>query len=298
MDTILICGYGVMGRGVAASFAAAGFRTIVWSRRARELGADGSSGGITFTHELPSFAPRLAIELAPEDIATKARVYAALEAQYPETDVVIATGTSGLDLRVLAAHLVRPQRFVGLHYFMPAQTAPIVEVMAGPATPRETVDAVATLVERTGKEPVRVYQPIIGFLVNRLQHAMLNEAYYLIEAGVASASDIDRAARRLLGPRMCTGGLIEQKDVSGLRIHAEAQRSIVPALHHDGVPNAMLQSMVARGETGLDAGAGFYEWRGRDVASTRADAARALESLLRALDDMALPASPPVRDPR
>ena len=74
--------------------------------------------------------------------------------------------------------------------------------------------------ERSGKEPVLLYQPIVGFLVNRLQHAILHKAYYA--AGVASAADIDHAARRLLAPPMCLNGLIQQKDISGLKIHADA----------------------------------------------------------------------------
>jgi 3-hydroxybutyryl-CoA dehydrogenase len=91
---------------------------------------------------------------------------------------------------------------------------------------------------------------------------------------VASAAEIDRAARTLLAPRMCLNGLIRQKDLSGLKIHADAQRSIVPALFHNGVPNPMLQAMVARGQTGLDAGRGFYDWDGASPEEVRARASR------------------------
>jgi len=110
--------------------------------------------------------------------------------------------------------------------------------MAGLATSRAEVDRVADALRRTGKEPVVLYKPIVGFLVNRLQHAILHEAYYLIEAGVASAEDIDHAARRMLAPRMCLNGLIQQKDISGLKIHADAQESIVPKLFHNATPQS------------------------------------------------------------
>src|SRR5260370_21435362 len=122
----------------------------------------------------------------------------------------------------------RPERFLGIHYVMPADTAPVVEVMAGLATSRAEVDRVADALRRTGKEPVVLYKPIVGFLVNRLQHAILHEAYYLIGAGVASAEHIDHAARRMLAPRMCLNGLIQQKDISGFQTHAAAQRSLAP----------------------------------------------------------------------
>jgi 3-hydroxybutyryl-CoA dehydrogenase len=255
--TVLICGYGVMCRGVAATFATAGVRTLIHSRRAESLThLPPGARAMANLEALRGTPPDLAIEFAPENHDTKVGVYRRLEAAFPGADLIIATGTSGLDLVELAAGLLRPQNFVGMHYFM-ADTSPVVEVMAGPRTPATLVDRVSDAVEATGKDALRLYRPTIGFVVNRLQHAILHEAYYLIEAGVASAAEIDRAACTLLAPRMCLNGLIRQKDLSGLKIHADAQRSIVPALFHNGIPNPMLQEMVARGETGLDAGRGF-----------------------------------------
>src|SRR5260370_36318520 len=119
----------------------------------------------------------------------------------------------------------RPERFLGIHYVMPADTAPVVEVMAGLATSRAEVDRVADALRRTGKEPVVLYKPIVGFLVNRLQHAILHEAYYLIEAGGATLEGIGHPARRMLAPRMWPEGLIQQKEISRLQIPAHRQRS-------------------------------------------------------------------------
>ena len=185
---------------------------------------------------------------------------------------------------------------------MPADQALVVEVMAGPSTPAALVDLCTEVLRRTGKEPVVLYKPIVGFLVNRLQHAILHEAYYLIEAGVASAADIDHAARRMLAPRMCINGLIAQKDLSGLSIHAGAQASIVPELFHNGVPNPMLQNMVKRGETGTAAGKGFYTWDGCDTEAVRKQASVQLAKLTEFLDsDVFKPApktQPKPRDPR
>lgn len=284
--TVLIYGYGVMGRGVAKTFADAGFTTIVKSSRADKLTA--LPANLAAVEHLPQQPPDLVIEFVPEDVGVKQSVYAEIEAAYssraPEDAPLIATGTSGLDLVELARTLVRPQRFLGIHYFMPADTAPVVEVMAGLVTSREDVDRTAQALRRTGKEPVVLYKPIVGFLVNRLQHALLHEAYYLIEAGVASAADIDHAVQRLLAPRMCLNGLIQQKDISGLKIHADAQRSIVPRLFHNGVPNPLLQNMVRRGKTGLAAGSGFYDWSGCDVEAVRRQASSRLARLLEFLE--------------
>src|SRR5437660_11245137 len=236
--TVLIYGYGVMGRGVAKTFADAGFATLVKSSRAGKL--EGLPARTSVVEQLPKEAPDLVIEFVPEDVPVKQAVYAEVEAAYsgnaPGEAPLIATGTSGLDLVELARKMKRPERFLGVHYFMPADTAPVVEVMAGLATPRAEVDRVADALRRTGKEPVVLYKPIVGFLVNRLQHAILHEAYYLIEAGVASVHAIDHAARRMLAPRMCLNGLSQQKDISGLKIHADAQESIVPKLFHNATP--------------------------------------------------------------
>src|SRR5215470_1089612 len=276
--TVLIYGYGVMGRGVAKTFADAGFTTLVKSSRAEKLA--GLPGKVSATERLPEKAPDLVIEFVPEDPKVKQAVYAELEAAYAEDTPLIASGTSGLDLVELSRRMKRRERFLGVHYFMPAEVAPVVEVMAGLATPREEVDRVADALRRTGKEPVVLYKPIVGFLINRLQHAILHEAYYLIEAGVATPEDIDHAARRMLAPRMCLNGLIQQKDISGLRIHADAQESIVPKLFHNAVPNPMLQTMVALGRTGLSAGKGFYDWTGCDVDGVRRQASSQLAKLL------------------
>ncbi|HEX9192790.1 MAG TPA: 3-hydroxyacyl-CoA dehydrogenase NAD-binding domain-containing protein [Burkholderiales bacterium] len=282
IETVLIYGYGVMGRGVAKTFADAGFTTLVKSRRAGKLA--GLPSKTTAVESLPREAPDLVIEFVQEDVRVKQAVYAEIESAYSGDAAndapLIATGTSGLDLVELAREMKRPERFLGVHYFMPADAAPVVEVMAGLATPRADVDRVADALKRTGKEPVVLYKPIVGFLINRLQHAILHEAYYLIEAGVASAEDIDHAARRILAPRMCLNGLIQQKDISGLKIHADAQRSIVPRLFHNGAPNLMLQTMVALGRTGLSAGKGFYDWSGCDAEAVRRQASGQLAKLL------------------
>ncbi|MBT4907626.1 MAG: hypothetical protein HOK98_04330 [Rhodospirillaceae bacterium] len=283
IQSVLIVGYGVMGKGVSATFAAAGFDTMIKSSRAAEL--DDLPPGVTATVDFPADAPDLVIEFVPEDVTIKQQVFAGIEAAWPNDDVIIATGTSGMSLETLAEPLAKPELFTGVHYFMPADTTAVAEVMAGPGAPEEVVDAVADAVRRTGKEIVTLYKPIVGFLINRLQHIILHEAYYLVEEGVATPEDIDMAARKMLAPRMCLNGLIEQKDTSGLEIHALAQSSIVPELHPVDTPNPLIQDMVARGEVGLSAGKGFYDWDGCDVDLVRKQSSERLRKLSKFLDD-------------
>jgi 3-hydroxybutyryl-CoA dehydrogenase len=280
IESVVVVGHGVMGSGIMRSFAASGFRVAVVSRRAdtlRDLPA-----GVTASADLPAPAPDLVIETVVEDVDAKRAVYRAVEAAYP-AETVIGTNTSGLPLETLADGLAHPERFVGVHWFQPAEVFPMVEVVAGPAAPRATVDRVASALARTGKEPIVLYAPVVGYVINRLQHTILHEAYHMIAEGIVGADTIDKVARWLLGPRLCVTGLVEQKDIGGLTAHALAQRSIVPTLDHTGTPNAMLQDMVARGDTGLDAGRGFYDWIGLDAAQVRADAGARLRRVLEAL---------------
>ena len=287
--SVLICGYGLMGRGVGNTFARSGFDVSVRSSRASTLA--GSRPDIAFLAELPEAPPDLILELVPEDVETKRAVFREIEARYGDSDFLLATGTSGLDLNELADGLKRPERLIAIHYYMPAESIPIVEVAAGPAAPRAAVDRAADALERTGKLPLKIYKPVVGFVVNRLQHAILHEAYWMITEGIASAEDIDFAAARMLGPRMCASGLILQKDISGLKVNRDAQRAIVPHLFHNNAPNALPGALFARGESGLAAGKGFYDCTGLDAAEVRKTAARELEKLLAFLNAETFPNS-------
>ena len=280
IQSVVVVGYGVMGAGIVRSFASAGFRVAVVSRRGRML--TDLPSGIGVSVDLPPETPDLVVETVIEDVESKRAVYRAAETAYPPS-TVIATNTSGLPLETLAEGFAHPERFVGVHWFHPADVFPMVEVVAGPAASRATVDRVAAALARTGKEPIVLYRPVVGYVINRLQHCLLHEAYHMIAEGIATAETIDKVARGMLGPRMSVTGLVEQKDIAGLTVHALAQRSIVPTLDHTGVPNAMLQGMVARGDTGLEAGRGFFDWTGLDPAKVRADAAARLRALLAAL---------------
>lgn len=297
IERVLIVGAGTMGKGVAKSFAAGGFKTTIWSRRGADV--PDLPKGVSAAAELPSDVPDLVIENVPEDMELKLACYRALEAAYPPS-VIIATNTSGLSLDELAKGLKHPERFLGAHYFQPADIFPMVEVIGGTATKPEFVERVAEAMRRTGKEPIILRKPVEGYLINRLQHAILHEAYHLIETGAATAYEVDQVAKHMLGPRMCVTGLIEQKDISGLETHALAQAAIVPKLAHTRTPTRFVQEMPKHGETGLKAGLGFYDWRNCDKAAVVAQAStrlgRILDFLARDLGDDTPGTKPQNRD--
>ena len=279
-SSLLVVGGGVMGQGIARLFAGAGMRVTLVEPREITF----SHPGVRTTRLLPpEMLPDLVIEAVFEDLKVKQGVYADVEAAYGGRPA-LATNTSGLPLDDLAAPLRHPARFLAMHFFQPADVFPMIEVVRGTQTEDSAVATAVAAVTQARRDPILLERPINGYLINRLQHSILHEAYHLLESGIATAEMIDNVAKKLLGPRMCITGLLEQKDLAGLEMHAQAQRSIVPTLSHTGVPNAYLQDMVARGDVGIRSGRGFYDWRNRDGAATQRRASDRLQRLLAYLE--------------
>ena len=274
---ILVIGSGVMGRGIAKSFAAAGISCAIYSRNAAKV--SGVDARVSVLDKLPQEAPALVIESVPEEKELKFACYAAIESAYAGAPA-LASNTSGIDLEELAQPLRYPQRFLGMHYFMPADVNTMVEVAPVKATDPAAVDTAVRLLEAAGRNFVRLKRALPGLLINRLQHAILHEAYYLIDQGITSAEEIDRCAREMLAPRMCISGLIQQKDISGLDTHALAQRALVPVLHHGDKPGRALQDLYEAGHLGIKTGKGFYDWSGKNPDQVKAEAGRKLNELL------------------
>lgn len=286
---VLVVGSGVMGRGIAQSFAEAGVSVAVLSRDPQKASAVDPRAPVLA--EPPADPPELVIESIPEVMDLKLALYARLERAWAGR-TILASNTSGLPLQAIADALQRPDRFVGIHYFQPAETTPVVEVARVRQTDEAVFQRAAELLRAAGKTPLLLREPVPGLLINRLQHAILHEAYHLIEAGITTAADVDLAAKALLGPRMSVTGLIEQKDISGLDTHALAQAAIVPELHHGSEPSPLVQNKHREKRIGVKTGVGFYDWRGFDPDYR----AKANALLSKVLDLLARerPAGPPL----
>ncbi len=232
----------------------------------------------------------------PELVELKDALNQQIEAKYAGAPI-LASNTSGLSLQRLAEPLRHPERFCGIHYFQPADIAPMVEIARVAETSDDVMARAIELVEASGKMVIVLNEPVPGLLINRLQHAILHEAYHLIERGITTAADVDRAAKHLLGPRMSVTGLIEQKDLSGLDTHALAQAAIVPHLHHGAAPSRVIMDKHADERLGTKTGTGFYDWRETDISDYRAWSSGLLTRLLEFLD-ASRRKSPPLADDR
>ena len=280
VQRVLVIGYGAMGRGIAKSFADTGFETQVL---VRDLGRAGrAADDIELVTELPTQPPDLIIESVPERLEIKTDLFERIERTYGtgSDGPVMATNTSGLPIEEIAEPLSARDRFVATHYMNPADTMPMLEVARLPETSDDVFARTIAALEKTGKAVIKLQKPVTGFLINRLQHAILHEAYHLIETGVATVEDVDAFARHLFGPRMCITGLIEQKDLSGLDVHALAQQSIVPTLYHSDQPCRILQDKYEAGDFGAKTGRGFYDWTERDADDYRDKAQKRMADLI------------------
>jgi 3-hydroxybutyryl-CoA dehydrogenase len=197
--------------------------------------------------------PRLAIEAVPERTELKLAVLSEVEVLRPW---LLATNTSGISVDELAAGLADPSRFLGLHFFNPVPAMALVEVVVGTATSEETRAAAVALVAEIGKEAV-VVRDAPGFATSRLGLALGLEAIRMVEDGVASAADIDRAM--VLGYRHPVGPL-RLTDIVGLDVRLDIARNLRQAYGDRFTPPPLLERMVAEGKLGKKSGEGFYRW--------------------------------------
>lgn len=203
------------------------------------------------------------IEAAPEELGLKRRLFADLDRLVPD-DAILATNSSGLPLGEIAANVRRRERVVGSHFFMPAQLIPLVEVSRGATTSDQTMDRTVALWEACGKKPIRVEQDIPGYVANRLQAALMREAIGLWSRKVASAEDIDVAVGMGFGLRSMVSGPMRQRDLAGLDLHLAIERELWPEIDSGTEPNQDVISKVEKGELGLKAGRGFFDWTGQN----------------------------------
>ena len=282
IERVMVLGSGVMGRGIATVFARAGLDVAIYRHRPKEgvLVPEGAR----LVYEFAGENPDLVIESVYEQMDVKTDVLRRAEAAFAD-NTILASNTSGLPLQDIGDAMERPHRFCGIHWFMPADVSPLVEVVRVAQTEDAVIDSVVATLKQAGREALRIEQPVIGYLWNRLQHAILREAYHLIENGIARADDIDKVAKQLLGPRFCVTGLVESKDIGGMGIHADAHEAIVPSLCRREQATPILRRLVDRGDLGIRTGKGFYDWGDGDAETISASAKRRLERLNGFLED-------------
>jgi 3-hydroxybutyryl-CoA dehydrogenase len=219
-------------------------------------------------------------EALPESVPLKQAALARLDG-YVDADAIVASGSSTISPSHVCDAVPGPERFLVAHWLNPAHIIPLVDVVPGPRTSPETVDRTLALLERVGKTPVRCGDSP-GFIGPRLQVLLMNEAVRLVEEGVATPEDVDRAFTAGMGFRYASIGIFEFIDWGGVDILYRASRYMTEALGDERFkPARLVEEKMARNELGPKTGRGFFDYAGdrREVFET--DKVRALLRRLR-----------------
>lgn len=207
-------------------------------------------------------------EAVAEDARQKHDVYQAIE-RYAAPDAVIASSTSSIGAEVLAECAGRPENLLIAHPFQPAHMLPLVEVVCHEKTAGETVSRTLALLADLHRQVVVLNRSVPGFLVNRFAQALFRESIYLIEQGVTTAADIDRAVKYAIGMRYASIGLLEYFDAVGFELESTIAQNVYPDLCGAREPQALVREGLASGRTGQTAGKGLYDWSQKDGGDFR-----------------------------
>ena len=298
----VVIGGGIMGGDIAIMFAANGWDVRVMSPSAKtreavpgriaaglqKLGADAAAAGKVTTHERLEHIDwkgiDVVVEAATEDLQLKQNIFAEVES-LAGPDVPLASNTSNFPIGGIGKQLKHRGRVLGLHFFMPAHLVPLVEIVSAEATDPNVATRLVDLMRQFGKAPIWVKKDVPGFVGNRLQHAMLREALYLIDEGICDAEAIDVAVRYGFGFRFIACGPIKQKEMSGWDTNYYVGTALYPHLYNNDSPPRFLKDMVERGHIGMKAKRGFWEWTDDAIAREKAAIERRLQAGMAILKD-------------
>jgi 3-hydroxybutyryl-CoA dehydrogenase len=266
--TLSVLGAGTMGRGIAQVALAAGYDVVLFDVSADALDAarglikrhdEALLRRLTTIQSLPEAVREAAfiIEAVPEQIALKIATFTEVQAHAP-ADAVLATNTSALSITEMSAVLDDPGRLAGMHFFNPVHRMKLVEIVRAAQTSDATIAAVEDVARKMGKETVLVRESP-GFITSRINAMIGNEAFYLLQEGVASARDIDKALKLGLNHPM---GPFELVDLVGLDTRLSILQHLHRTLGEKFRPCPLLEEYVRAGRLGKKVGRGVYDYDG------------------------------------
>lgn len=292
---VAVLGLGTMGHGIAQAFASKGIAVRGYDEvpqaranllaRVRANLADFVRVGLMSEVEVEPTLSRISahdsiaeacrgatfvVEAVREDLATKQAFFAEVEACVPRS-TILASNSSSFPISQSGSKLKHPERALVTHWFNPPHIVPTVEIVPSPRTDESVTQAALALHKRIGKLAIVIREELAGFLVNRVQVAVMREVWDLLAKGVATAEDIDTAIRGSMGFRLAAFGPLRVHDFGGLDIQAAVYRNLCPEIcSTTEVPNIMKQHVDA-GNYGLKTGRGFYSYADGEAETMRVE---------------------------
>lgn len=283
VKTIAVIGAGIMGRGIAHVAALGGYRTIledlvpaalrkaekeirtnldkaVELKKVSPTDADAAVGRLEYAGSVDEAAREadLVIEAVPEEMESKIEIFTLLD-KICRPGTILASNTSSLSITEIAGVTYRANKCVGMHFFNPVHKMRLIEVVRAIETDDETIAAASEVGRRMGKEVV-VIKESPGFITSRVNAMIGNEAFYMLQEGIASAADIDKALKLGLNHPM---GPFELVDLVGLDTRLHILEYLHQTLGEKYRPAPLLAQYVKEGRLGRKAGRGVYEYPGQ-----------------------------------
>jgi len=288
-----VIGTGMMGPGIAVTFALGGLSARLISRTAEkaDAGIESARGLIAYLEQhglidssaaasaREKIAPTsdmseaaawadIVVESAPENMEFKQGLFAELDsAARPET--VLASNTSGLSITAIGSRCRHPERVLTTHFWNPPHLMPLVEVVKSEKTRDDYAVGVRDLLARCGKLAVIVKKDTPGQLGNRMQVAMIREAINIVAEGIADPADVDLAAKAGFGLRLPVYGIFEHQDLIGLEMGHSIVDYVSKGLYNEPRAPQLMQELIDRGDLGVKTGRGFYDWSKRDPEAVK-----------------------------
>lgn len=291
---VTVIGCGLMGHGIAQSFAQKGYVVTIYDihpsilekafsqirsnlETFMEVGLEEPQNiekilaqirASTNLQEAVKDA-HIVIEAVPEDLKLKMDLFEAFD-KYCFKEAILASNTSTLPISAIGQKVERKERLIITHWFNPPHIVPVVEVVPGEKTSTEVLEITLKLLRQIGKKPIKILKEIPGFLINRIQTAMFREILSLLEQGVAFPEDIDEAVKGSFGFRLAVIGPLQTIDMGGLDLIQKGMQYLYPFIDRSVVVHRILREKVERGELGLKTGKGFFQYENeKDFALPR-----------------------------
>ena len=305
IQRVSVIGLGTMGHGIAQTFAMAGCAVTGFDDvkaagdsvhdRVRQNLRDFVGAELFPADQVDAVLKRIVVcqseagavrdaqfvtEAVREELVAKQELFERLEALVAD-GAILASNSSTFPISQSGARLKRPERAVITHWFNPPHIVPTVEVVGSPQTNEATIQATLELLRRSGKLAIRINQELPGFLVNRVQIAVMREVWDLFDRGVASIEDIDAAIQGSMGFRLAALGPLRIHDFGGLDIQTAVYRNLTPEIASGTEVPKRVQSIVDAGHHGFKNGHGFYQYSPESSEQIRSERDQKFLSLLK-----------------